>query len=57
MLTDDKDQLQNYNSDEAKLFRLRFRVPYKLYEIILEWTENWIAINTNTTLDATDIKT
>ena len=51
MLTDDKDQLQNYNSDEAKLFRLRFRVPYKLDEMILEWTENWIAINTNTTLD------
>ena len=57
MLTDDKDQLQNYNSDDAKLFRLRFRVPYKLYEIILEWTENWIPINTNTTLETTDIKT
>ena len=31
MLTDDKDQLQNCNSDEAKLFRLRFRVPYNNY--------------------------
>ena len=57
MLTDDEDQLQNYNSDEAKLFRLRFRVSSKLYEIILEWTENWIAINSNTTLDTADIKT
>ena len=57
MLTDDKDQLQNYDSDEAKLFRFRFRVPYKLYEILLEWTEHWIEINTNTTFDTTEIKT
>ena len=42
MLTDDKDQLQNYNSDETKLFKFRFRVPYKLYEILLEWTVYWI---------------
>ena len=32
-----------YNTTaEAKLFRLRFRVPYKLFVILLDWTEAFI---------------
>ena len=42
MLLDDKDQLMKFDSAEAKLFRLRFRVPYKLFIILLDWTEAFI---------------
>ena len=41
MLAED-EALQIYNSDEALLFRLRFRIPYKLFLILLEWTEEGI---------------
>ena len=39
MLLADKDQLMKFDSAEAKSFRLRFRVPYKLFIILLDWTE------------------
>ena len=43
MLIDESDKLMDCDSAEAKLFRRRFRVPYKLYLIILRWTEEWVA--------------
>ena len=35
-------QLQIHNSDDALLFRFRFRIPYKLFLILLEWTEEGV---------------
>ena len=32
-----QDQLMKFDLAEAKLFRLRFRVPYKLFIILLDW--------------------
>ena len=49
MLAED-EALQIYNSDEALLFRLRFRIPYKLFLILLEWTEEGIG-NTEKSTD------
>ena len=42
MLAEDQIQLQIHNSDDALLFRLRFRIPYKLFLILLVCTEEGI---------------
>ena len=41
MLTEQRHQLQDPTSTEAKLFRLRFRVPFPLYLSLVEWTAEW----------------
>ena len=41
MLTEQRQQLQDPTSAEAKLFRLRFRVPFPLYLSLVEWTAEW----------------
>jgi hypothetical protein len=45
MLEEEKDQLLIFDSDEAKTFRLRFRIPFKLYLLILDWVKEWTDAN------------
>ena len=40
-MLEDKALLQEADSRDAEMFRLRFRVPYKIYELLVEWTKNW----------------
>ena len=49
ILAEDQIQLQIHNSDDALLFRFRFRIPYKLFLILLEWTEEGINSTEKTT--------
>ena len=42
MLRNERERLLDSNSEEAKTFRLRFRVPFKMFEILLDWTTDWL---------------
>lgn len=41
MLRDDAAELERPESSEAALFRRRFRVPYPVFKLLLEWTREW----------------
>ena len=41
MLSNQKEELENPASRESKIFRNRFRVPYGMFKILLEWTHSW----------------
>ena len=30
------------NSEESRLFRLRFRIPYGMFELLLLWVTDWL---------------
>ena len=42
MLTLDKQKLLDPNSEESRLFRLRFRIPYGMFELLLSWVIDWL---------------
>ena len=42
MLTLDKQKLQDPNSEESRIFRLRFRIPYAMFELLLSWVTDWL---------------
>jgi hypothetical protein len=41
MLLRDQERLEDDSSREGKEFRLRFRVPYKIFTKLVEWTKLW----------------
>jgi len=41
----DRQRLLEPNSKESKLFRLRFRLSFPIFEEVLEWTKSWYIIN------------
>lgn len=41
MLLDEYAELKQPNSDESKLFRLRFRIPFYIFMTLLEWAKGW----------------
>ena len=41
MLTEEYEDLMNPESDAHKLFRLRFRVPFTIFLMLLNWTKEW----------------
>jgi hypothetical protein len=41
MLSNDKAQLQNPESKESQTFRKRFRVPYPIFMMLVDWTKGW----------------
>lgn len=45
MLQRDAEALQIPGTKPAKLFRLRFRVPYSLFLKLVEWTREWYEID------------
>ena len=41
MLRDDTEKLSDDSTPEARIFRLRFRVPFFLFLLLLDWTRSW----------------
>ena len=44
MLTEDIVKLRDKDSEEARLFRRRFRIPFALFETIVQWTKEWLGV-------------
>lgn len=41
LLEKDKEELKICDTVPSQLFRLRFRVPYPIFEKLLLWTRSW----------------
>ena len=43
-LQNERERLEQPTSREATLFRLRFRLPYRIYQYLLDWTKTWYQV-------------
>ena len=42
MLTLNKQKLLDPTSEESRIFRLRFRILYAMFELLLSWVNDWL---------------
>lgn len=53
MMERDIERLRDPSSDEAIIFRRRFRISFGLFEHILAWVRSWVAETRKSDTDAT----
>ena len=42
MLKLDELKLRDPTSEESRIFRLRFRIPFAMFELLLSWVNDWL---------------
>ena len=42
MLKSDELKLRDPTSEESRIFRLRFRIPFAMFELLQSWVNDWL---------------